>query len=155
MEITTKDKIKKGAKVTAAFSPAITALLVAPSETLMALKNLKEAGFELPAITIFISCVWWLRKDVMTIMNGRLGDINATINKFGDQLNIRNQISDKRYDEVNERFLKNDEKFNELGEKMFAVETRLQAVAPLPSREEIEILQAKIKQEIEQQKEPK
>lgn len=155
MKEQTKDTIKRGAKVTAAVSPAIAALLVAPAETFAVLKTLKEAGFELPAITIFVTFVWWLRADVMKIMDGRLGDINTTINKFGDELKVRNEMSDRRYEEVNERFLKNDEKFNELGEKMFAVETRLQAVAPLPPREEIEILQAKIKKEIEQQKELK
>lgn len=81
--------------------------------------------------------------------------LKTTFDTIREEFKASRELSEKRWEEVTRKFLKNDEVLKEQNEKILTMDTRLQALAPLPSREEIEILQAKIKQEIEQQKELK
>lgn len=81
--------------------------------------------------------------------------LKTTFDTIREEFKASRELSERRWEEVTRKFLKNDEVLKEQNEKIITMDTRLQALAPLPSREEIEILQEKIKQEIEQQKELK
>lgn len=118
---TTKQKIKATAKVAFYSSPAIAALIAAPAETFAFLKMLKEAGFELPALATVAAIAWWLRKDVIKIMDVRMVNLTNVVENFGEKLDAntkeqteRTRVSEDRWAFVNNRFMEQGEEIKEL-----------------------------------------
>ena len=77
------EKTKSKLKVAIGSSPAIAAFTLFPAESLSFLKMLKEAGVELPMIITVATIAWWLRKDVIRIVDGRLGEMNTNMKDLG------------------------------------------------------------------------
>lgn len=157
----TKDKIKSRLKFAAAASPWLAALFMYPKETFAFLAMLKEAGFEMGTLAVIGGIAWWLRKDVVRIVQGQLGELNTNVSNLSTELKSSNEesirrtkISDDRYYEVNLRFLKNDEKFNDLGEKVVSIETRLQGLVPTIPPQELKDLVEKVSKESGHQSQP-
>ena len=130
---TTKQKFKTGFKLTAFSSPAIVALIAAPAETFAFLKMLKEAGFELPAILAIAGIAWWLRKDVVKIMDVRMVNLTNVVENFGDKLDEntkeqaeRTKLSEERWGTVNAKFM---EQGNEIKELATEIKTSVKEIA--------------------------
>ena len=93
------EKTKCKLKVVVGSSPAIAAFTLFPAESFSFLKMLKEAGVELPMIITVATIAWWLRKDVIRIVDGRLGEMNTNMKDLGVEIKATNAQNAKQFNE--------------------------------------------------------
>ena len=93
------EKTKSKLKDAIGSSPAIAAFTLFPAESFSFLKMLKEAGVELPMIITVATIAWWLRKDVIRIVDGRLGEMNTNMKDLGVEIKATNEQNAKQFNE--------------------------------------------------------
>ena len=94
-----KEKTKSRLKVAIGSSPAIAAFTLFPAESFSFLKMMKEAGVELPMIITVATIAWWLRKDVIRIVDGRLGEMNTNMKDLGVEIKATNAQNARQFNE--------------------------------------------------------